>query len=117
MAKMVYGGHGGSGVNFLMPNDLMISVQRVIADKFAAGEGFWFEHNGNAVWLHPSISVAIFYDEDEPIRFSRENTFGLHDRAGGPLGLSTGETSVATRVEVIDPEWEAPASDEDSEDS
>lgn len=108
MAKLVYGGN----VTFNMTNDLLVSVQRVMEIKFADSQGFWFEHEGQGAWFHPSIPVLIQYDDDEPIRYSRERTSNLVDDADGLLGVSLGPNSVLARMEIVDPDWEKPVDSE-----
>ena len=114
MAKLAVNGTAGNGVDFHMSNKVLAELQRAIEDKFADGRGFWLEYDGTAVWLHPSIPMFVEYDEG-PIEFSRERSFDLRKALEEPLGLSMGSNSVASRLKVVDPEWEPPADDEDAE--
>ncbi|GAB2690397.1 DUF7882 family protein [Nocardia thraciensis] len=117
MAQLQYNPNGSNSVKFDgIENDALVVLQRVMEERFSRGEGFWLEWDGNAVWLHPSIPILLNYDEDQPIRYSREAVANWVKESAIPLGLSRGTNSTTKRLEVIDPDWQ-PLEEGDEEDA
>lgn len=108
MAKLIYNARSINNVVYNMPNELLVTLQCVMNERFKDGEGFWLEFEGDAIWIHPTIPLQLTYD-DASVPYSQEAMHKYLEASKGPFGLSLGDESLVKRVEVVDPEWQRPA--------